>query len=48
MEKVECIVLISIVGLHFLQEYLSVQDHCIPKADPIFFFFAEETVVYKG
>lgn len=39
MEKVECIVLISIVGLHFLQEYLSVQDHCIPKADPIFFLF---------
>lgn len=39
MEKVEGIVLISAVGLHFLQEYLSVQDHCTPKADPIFSFF---------
>lgn len=35
----EGIVLISAVGLHFLQEYLSVQDHCTPKADPIFPFF---------
>lgn len=49
VEKVEGIVLISAVGLHFLQEYLSVQDHCTPKADPIFsFFFVEETIVYRG
>lgn len=39
VEKAEGIVLISAVGLHFLQEYLSVQDHCTPKADPTFSFF---------
>lgn len=39
VEKVEGVVLISVVGLHFLQEYLSIQGHCIPNADPIFFFF---------
>lgn len=42
MEKVEGVVLISVVGLHFLQEYLSIQGHCIPNADPIFFFFFAE------
>lgn len=48
VEKVEGIVLIYIVGLHFLQENLSVQDHCIPKGDPIFSFLAEETIVCRG
>lgn len=46
VEKVDGIVLISLVGLHFLQEYLSVQDHCIPKADSIFFFFVQKKQLF--
>lgn len=36
VEKFEGIVVIFVAGLHFLQEYLSAPDHCIPKADAIF------------
>lgn len=44
VEKFEGIVMIS-VGL---QEYLSAQDHCLPKTDAIFYFFMEEIIVYRS
>lgn len=48
VEKFEGIVVISIVGFHFLQEYLSAQT--TPSLRLMLFFLSsmEETIVYRG
>lgn len=32
----------------FLHQYLSIQEHCVPKVDPIVSFLVEERIVCRG